>query len=125
MAREIKFRFWTGKSMIYSDSYISLYYFFQIISNVILQQFSGLKDKNGVEIYEGDIVAGYGYNTKTGEHIPPEKGFEVVFKNGCFEWRNEVLGWDMSEGEIPAPYDTQKWALVIGNIHEHQELIKK
>jgi uncharacterized phage protein (TIGR01671 family) len=100
-----------------------------------LMQFTGLKDKNGKEIYEGDVVEGgvyYGW--------PTEKGFGIVEFG---EWEQDgsgheygpetCLGWyiEIKESEFgyiegSHLYESKANNIeVIGNIYENPELIKK
>ena len=65
-----------------------------------LMQYTGLRDKNGKEIYEGDIV-------RWGSIL---KGNEVIFKEGKFMIK-----------DIEDPY--WKACEIIGNIYENKELL--
>ncbi len=83
-------------------------------SNRVLMQYTGVKDKNGKEIYEGDIVALYQFDKKTGKYYH-NKGNRVV------EWVKSSNGWNFkrigTRKNVPIE--------VIGNIYENPELIKK
>ena len=87
-----------------------------------LMQYTGLSDKNGKEIYEGDIVKRvYGF-TKADK--PKETIDEIVYKEdqGAFAFTSKSKigqGWSrMYEGHKVYPYE------VIGNIYENPELLK-
>lgn len=78
---------------------------------VLLLQFTGLRDKNGKEIYEGDVV-------QHSEHMKPTE----LSTWGKLEvkWNEEKLQWD---GIFPTllPW---RGIEVIGNIYENPNLLK-
>lgn len=79
----------------------------------IVMQYTGLKDKNGNEIYEGDILKGGRSNHGA-----------VKFENGCFIVWDEPIGWDFDTfDEKPGIANTENWAVVIGNIYENPEFL--
>lgn len=83
-----------------------------------IQQFTGLHDKNGKEIYEGDILR---YNDK--ENCNDPLFLEVIFNQGCFQVTPNPFrgGYDGNLYEI---FDDDWTVKVIGNIHENPELLK-
>ena len=74
-------------------------------------QFTGLKDKNGKEIFENDIL-NFGNNNNV----------LVVFDNGSFNVFDEPLGWDFDTENEPVKTDFI-YCEIIENLHENPELL--
>ena len=129
MSREIKFKFWNkiarrfqpaskyavdGEGKLVSYDYEMMAYDDPVeFSNtcIVAQQYTGLKDKNGIEIYEGDIVKATSDQYENENFVG-----KVIFDEGCFlTWinKNDIRGiWGEDDIEI------------IGNIFENSELLE-
>ena len=146
MSREIKFRAWDSDAMqmIYPSIGFNEKYVLQLNCEYIgefngrtygsikvqLMQYTGLKDKNGKEIYEGDIINAYdNAAVEDGGYGKIHIG-EIIYTYTCYSlkihgkqtvntpalkhWENDVYLDDWINAENIE---------VIGNIYEHENLL--
>lgn len=84
-----------------------------------IEQYTGLKDKNGVEIYEGDILK------VRSLHYEKDIGLDVVcFKKGCFCLRYEYWSDGLHKWRSIENYDSSDLD-VVGNVHQNPDLLRK
>ena len=129
MSRVLKFRAWDGKQMLTEENFGFVVSDYDSIIKLdeygwtehgvdCVEQYTGLKDKNGKEIYEGDIVE---EDIEVGDDdIDGEYRYQVV-------WDEETLCWSLSPnyGAIHKDlWETNLSREVIGNIHENPELLE-
>lgn len=111
--REIKFRAWNNVlNKMYSwneflDTNIKQTFIAPESTAMILMQYTGLKDKNGKEIYEGDIV-----------RIQDDKYFTKEI-----QWKQGISGFIIKDVSLLDEY-VIKQLEVIGNIYENAELLE-
>jgi len=133
MNRVIKFRAWNGNRMVfmgkggYCDFELSGGYVYEPLDYETLKrdwplmQFTGLKDKNGVEIYESDIIQHV-------DSIDDEKlGKYKIIMDAL--GHSETMGFHAvdSDGELYDYYGGLPMygcLVVIGNIYENPELLE-
>jgi uncharacterized phage protein (TIGR01671 family) len=133
--REIKFRVWTGLKMDHNimagylgafyvqgldeKDYASMSPFNTKYENNPLMQFTGLKDKNGKEIYEGDVITS---SEKIILHGESPENMIVAWNDKFASFCLTKKGWlfDHYFHEAIEP----RYCVVIGNIYENSELLK-
>ena len=132
MNREIKFRAWDGRQMSYDvtiangrfivvdDDGETLFYWHDPSEQLAIMQFTGFKDINKIEIYEGDILLCHEYDSSDcGQRIAQTfKNAVVGFQFGSFYY--------YPKGNMNQPHQLLMFAYkpeIIGNIYNNPELL--
>lgn len=119
MEREILFRAWDGREMLYQpiDGAFGLYRFLGFLRPApILMQYTGLKDKSAKEIFEGDILKSFSKYVSC---------YEVFFADGSFRLRYKLQSGEYYHwGLLLRIFEIDRmYAEVIGNCCEHPHLL--
>ena len=144
MNREIKFRGYSIKENKWKYGYLSKYNNKHGISDDMgigdfvykesIGEYTGLKDQNGVEIYEGDRVRRPAYSVEERDCLgdlvelyhAPEKIGEVIMYEGAW-----CLKFELNEKKVLNPFfemmefDRFDLIEVIGNIYENKNLLEE
>lgn len=134
MNREIKFRAWDGERLRKvntigwvdeSVDFVNTPRYSGPAEDFRLMQYTGLKDKNGVEIYEGDILKTFSninkYTDSFAEDIEPKFEYTTIVRDGaCFKTTYKKRpSYVLNENSGSMVEHTE----VIGNIYEHNHLL--
>jgi len=123
MSRVMKFRAWSEKERkyYYSDDRNQfpeswMFWRFVVRHNLPVEQFAGLHEKNGIEIYEGDVLRNHGDNNQV-EVVGGRARIITTSGHGDSSFTAGVTYY--------SGYGDSSQIEVIGNIHENPELMKE
>ena len=117
--RKLKFRCWNGIAIIAISEPKTIHELVEqedeLNPDIIIMQFTGLKDKNGKEIFEGDVVQFSNSDRKSKPCevlIQMPRGVRVKFADGWhYDWIKINSSWEEVE--------------VIGSVYENKELLEE
>ena len=110
--RELKFRAWNNNDRDYTHFDLSTVSIYDIQLNIVsIEQYTGLKDKNGVEIYEGDVGVFNG-------HV-----CVIKYRSNYCDFVFMVIKYKSRLLNLTRANVTKSDFKVIGNIHENPELL--
>lgn len=118
MTRELKLQVFDGENLVNIDREN----FDLVFSGLPVRRFTGLKDKNGKEMYEKDVIR---YSiTREGQVI--SFNAEVKFKNGCFiyDFNRDVVFTNITHNTGLLNTNLE-FSEVIGNIYQNPELLEQ
>lgn len=149
--REIRFRAWdadTNQMLPNVGAYGGVACFMEggwgalVTKDLPLMQYTGLKDKNGMEIYEGDIVRAVHRSDEGGGWYSDHKETGVVYfdkhwgvKFDCRDhtqrtadgWQRAAYSWEAKDMEHWSDYESAVRDYlnveIIGNVYEHPNLL--
>ena len=121
--REIKFRAWDNhnKEWVYSNLMpdIGFWKWVAYDSTTVFNEWTGLKDREDVEIYEGDIVQFYRHDDLTHKHEKRHIA-SIYWANGGFQFA-DLYNPNRTLASLWNPGESIE---VIGNIYENPELLE-
>lgn len=119
-----KFRGWDRKNHVMYDFMMMCFnvnlknvLYRNKLTNFDVDMYTGMKDANGKEIYEGDIIKYFGGNKR----VKIKTTYGIVFydsEHGCFNSR--IQNEEHNKGGISPLND-----LIVGNVHTNPELLEE
>ncbi len=123
MNDRFKFRVWDKESQKYHNGMEVFDYMRGVVSpdKYVMEQCTGLKDKNGKLVYDGDILRAI--NSDTINRPDLQIGYIWVDELNCrwIKFKKEELSWNDFCSLID--YDCTLTIEIVGNIHENKELL--
>lgn len=120
---------WPVEALVFRGKPVATLHYNPVIKksldNLHLMQFTGLLDKNGKEIYEGDVFRYNDEAYKVDDMIPVHRHTHVT-NIGYFDRSDKYFYRDHPAGQYDNGDDWMSWPEmyeVIGNIYEHPELV--
>lgn len=89
--------------------------FSESVDLVTVGQYTGMTDKNGVKIFEGDIVR---------QAYHPENDYIIEWYDGRYNFRKRIKPKEWGYEALCCVQNAVKHLKIIGNIHDNPELLK-